>query len=73
MIFFAGWKKFYSLYPASPELIAVFKDELAPYEVKNRTLRFPLAAPVPVRLIKRIAQFRAQQVADGLKAKARRS
>ena len=30
VIFFAGWKQHYSLYPANARLIAAFKDELAP-------------------------------------------
>ena len=72
MLFFAGWKKFYSLYPASPDLIAAFEDELAPYEVNKSTLRFPLNVPVPVRLIGRIAVFRAQEVSERLKKKPRR-
>ncbi len=62
VLFFAGWKKHYSLYPASPELVAAFKDELAPYEVNKGTIRFPLSEPVPVKLIERIAKFRAKEV-----------
>lgn len=62
VLFFAGWKKHYSLYPASPELIAAFKDELASYEVNKGTIRFPLSEPVPVKLIERIAKFRAKEV-----------
>src|ERR1700721_2031549 len=68
-LFFAGWKKHYSLYPASPELIAAFKDELASYEVNKGTIRFPLSEPVPVKLIERIAKFRAKEVAGRRKAK----
>ena len=63
VIFFAGWKQHYSLYPASPELQAAFQSELAPYEVRKGTIRFPLGATVPVKLIARIARFRAQEVA----------
>ena len=62
VLFFAGWKKHYSLYPASPELIAAFKNELASYEVNKGTIRFPLSEPVPVKLIERIAKFRAKEV-----------
>jgi uncharacterized protein YdhG (YjbR/CyaY superfamily) len=71
-LFFAGWKKFYSLYPASLELVAALQDELAGYEVSKGTLRFPLNIPVPVRSIGRIAKFRAQEVAERLKTKPRR-
>jgi hypothetical protein len=47
----------------------VFKDDLAPYEVKKSTIRFPLSQPVPVKLIGRIAKFRAKEVVEREKAK----
>jgi uncharacterized protein YdhG (YjbR/CyaY superfamily) len=64
VIYFAGWKQHYALYPVTAPLIAAFKDELAPYELSNKgTVRFPLDAPIPARLITRIAKYRAQEVA----------
>jgi uncharacterized protein YdhG (YjbR/CyaY superfamily) len=60
-IHMAGWKKHYSLYPASAGLVETFRDELAPYEVEKGTIRFPLTQPVPVELIERIARFRAAE------------
>lgn len=62
VLYFAGWKAHYSLYPASDALAAEFAKELAPYERSKGTIKFPLSEPVPVRLIERIAKFRAQQV-----------
>ncbi len=61
VLYFAGWKRHYSLYPASARLLAEFKDELAGYEVEKSTIRFPLAGAVPVKLIARIAKFRAAE------------
>ena len=69
VIFFAGWKEHYSLYPATRTLVAAFKDELAPYELSKGTIRFPLSEPIPVKLIARIARFRAREVSDAFKAK----
>ncbi len=63
VLYFAGWKQHYSLYPATGRLVAAFKDELAPYEVSKGTIRFPLSERVPVRLIERIAKFRAKEAA----------
>ena len=63
VLYFAGWKKHYSLYPVNDELVAEFRNELAPYDLEKATLRFPLSEPVPVRLIECIAKFRAGQVA----------
>ena len=69
VLYFAGWKQHYSLYPASVPLVAAFEDELASYKVDKGTIRFPLAEPVPVKLIERIAKFRAQEAAIRAKTK----
>jgi uncharacterized protein YdhG (YjbR/CyaY superfamily) len=69
VLYFAGWKRHYSLYPATGHLVAAFKDDLAAYEVSKGTIRFPLSQPVPVRLIERIAKFRAKEVAEREKAR----
>lgn len=63
VVYFAGWKQHYSLYPAGDRLVAVFKDELMPYKVSKGTIRFPLGKPVPVKLIERIAKFLAAEIA----------
>jgi uncharacterized protein YdhG (YjbR/CyaY superfamily) len=70
VLYFAGWKRHYSLYPATERVVAAFKNELASYQVNNGTIRFPLSQPVPVKLIGRIAKFRAKEVAEREKAKA---
>ena len=70
MLYFAGWKSHYSLYPATSRVVAAFKVDLAPYEVRTGTIRFPLSRSVPVKLIERIAKFRAKEVAEREKAKA---
>jgi uncharacterized protein YdhG (YjbR/CyaY superfamily) len=70
VLYFAGWKQHYSLYPATGRVVAAFKDELASYQVNKGTIRFPLSQPVPVKLIGRIAKFRAREVAEREKARA---
>ena len=62
VIFFAGWKRHYSLYPAPPTLVAAFKKELAPYEIEKGTIRFPLSEAVPTKLIANLAKFRAKEI-----------
>ena len=62
VLFFAGWKQHYSLYPAGDRLVAAFKDELRPYQISKGTIRFPLSEPIPVKLIERVAKFRAKEV-----------
>jgi uncharacterized protein YdhG (YjbR/CyaY superfamily) len=62
VLYFAGWKKHYSLYPVTRALFEAFQDDLAPYEFNDKgTIRFPLSAPVPVRLIERIARYRVRE------------
>jgi uncharacterized protein YdhG (YjbR/CyaY superfamily) len=64
VIYFAGWKQHYSLYPADEFLVAAFKDELSRYKVEKGTIRFALSEPVPVKLIEQIARFRAKEAND---------
>jgi uncharacterized protein YdhG (YjbR/CyaY superfamily) len=63
LMYFAGWTKHYSLYPATDALVAAFAKELSPYEHSKGTLRLPLDEPVPERLIERIARFHADRIA----------
>jgi uncharacterized protein YdhG (YjbR/CyaY superfamily) len=64
VLYFAAWRQHYSLYPATAHLVAAFKDDLAPYDVNKSTIRLPLSGAVPVKLIGRIAKFRAKEVTD---------
>ena len=70
VVYFAGWRQHFSLYPAGARLVAAFRRELAPYEVNKGTIRFPLAEPVPIQLIQRIAKFLAKEAAARASAKA---
>jgi len=63
LLYFAVWKKHYSLYAATVQVSAAFREELAPYTVEKGTIQFPLSQPVPVKLIERIAKFRAREIA----------
>lgn len=64
VVFFAGWKEHYSIYPATEKLVARLGTELAPYEVQKGTIRFPISGPVPAHLIGRIARLRAEEAAE---------
>jgi uncharacterized protein YdhG (YjbR/CyaY superfamily) len=69
VLYFAGWKEHFSLYPANDHLVKAFKNELAQYKVSKGTIRFPLSGPVPVKLIERIAKFRAKEAAERASAR----
>lgn len=69
VIFFAGWKEHCALYPATAGVVETFKKDLAPYEVRKGTIRFPLSKPVPFKLVERIAKLRAKEVIEAAEAK----
>lgn len=53
LIYFAAWKRHYSLYPVSPEM--------APgLVVEKATVRISYGEPVPVELIERIVAYRVR-------------
>ena len=70
VIYFAGWTKHYSLYPANERLVAAFQQELVPYPMSRGTIRFPLAEPIPAKLIAGIAKFLFQEASERADAKA---
>lgn len=69
MMFFAGWKEHYSIYPATDGLAEAFKNDLSRYEISKGTIRFPLAEPVPVKLIERLAKYRTRVTTGHARAK----
>src|SRR6185295_7354420 len=40
VVYFAGWKRHYSLYPVTDYLVAALRDDLAPYKISKGTIRF---------------------------------
>jgi uncharacterized protein YdhG (YjbR/CyaY superfamily) len=74
VVYFAGWKKHFSLYPVGAELLQAAGAGTARYDVNDKgTVRIPLDQPVPGELIARIAELRAAEVAGQVRARAPRS
>jgi uncharacterized protein YdhG (YjbR/CyaY superfamily) len=61
VLYFAGWKQHYSLYPVTERLVAACSGTPAAFEVKKGTIRFPLTEPVPVKFVEQIAKLRAKE------------
>ena len=62
VVYFGGFKEHFSLSCPPPfTVFEAFGKELAPYGVSKSAIRFPLAEPVPTRLIADIARFRANE------------
>jgi len=60
VVYFAGWKQHWSLYPVTERIRTALGSALASYEVSKGTVRFPLADPVPARLVERIVRALAR-------------
>lgn len=71
LLYFAGFQNHYSLFAASGTFFAAIEDELKGYELRKGTVHFPLADPVPVKLISRIAKLRAAGITGTAKKSAR--
>lgn len=72
VIYFAGWKDHYALYPIHESLVAAFKKELTGCKFGKGTLRFPFSEPVPSELIERIVRFRLKQMAESEKGRKKK-
>ena len=59
-IYYSGYKKHTSIYPA-PREHEDFEEELSTYKGGKRTVQFPLGKPLPATLIKRIVLFRLRE------------
>jgi uncharacterized protein YdhG (YjbR/CyaY superfamily) len=63
VLYFAGWKRHISLYPA-PRGDAAFERQLGPYRSAKSTVKFPLPGPIPYDLIEQVARLRMEQRQD---------
>jgi uncharacterized protein YdhG (YjbR/CyaY superfamily) len=56
---FGAFSRHIGFYPGAAT-IAAFADELSGYRTAKGSIQFPLAKPMPIALVKRLAQFRAK-------------
>jgi len=73
VLYLAGWKQHFALYPITEDLLKALGDELAQYKFHKGTIRFSLDEPVPAKLIERIAKVQAKAAAVPAKTKKRRA
>jgi len=71
LIYFAGYKKHVSVYPA-PVGNADFADEMAVYGSGKGTAKFPLDRPIPFDLITRMVKLRIQETLARAEAKGKK-
>lgn len=68
LVYFAGYKKHVSVYPA-PVGNAEFAEEMAVYGSGKGTAKFPLDRPIPFGLITRLVEFRITETLARAEAK----
>ncbi len=59
LLYFAGWKKHFALYPLTSAMQVRFADDLAGHDIEKGTIRFGWDKPPPLDLIARLAAFAA--------------
>ncbi len=63
---FAAFKNHIALYP-TPSVVKAFEKDLLQYSTSLNTIQFPLNQPLPVSLLRKIAAYRIQEAANGVK------
>jgi uncharacterized protein YdhG (YjbR/CyaY superfamily) len=61
LVYFAAFTDHCSLFPGSKNVLEVFKDELKSFKTFGGTIQFTTANPLPVKLVKKIVQFRMKE------------
>ena len=61
LVYFAGYPHHIGFY-ATPNGHEAFKAEFAPYKQGKGSVQFPLDEPLPLELIKKVVEYRLQNV-----------
>ena len=61
LVHFAAFKNHIGFYP-TPTAMAAFRDQLSAYKSAKGSVQFPLASPMPLKLIEQMVRFRVQEV-----------
>lgn len=69
LVYFAGFKKHCSLFPANAGLIKELEEDLKKYKTSKGTIQFELSKPLPIALIKKIVKARVNQNQEKLTKK----
>ncbi len=62
LVSYEAFKRHYSVFPWSDEMVAELGDALRPYAVGKGTIRFPADQPIPLDIVTRVVEFRVGEV-----------
>jgi uncharacterized protein YdhG (YjbR/CyaY superfamily) len=62
LVSYEAFKRHYSLFPWSDEMVEELGEEMKRYAVGKGTIRFPADEPIPLELVTRIVQIRNREL-----------
>jgi len=65
LVSFDAYQRHYSLFPASDAVIEEIGEPIRPYLSGRGTIRFPMSRPIPLDLVRRVAEIRVRETRDG--------
>ena len=70
LVHFAAYDRHLGFYP-TPSAIEHFKEELTPYTWSKGAVQFPIDLPIPYDLVRRMTEYRVQEILTKVAAKKR--
>jgi len=71
LVHFAAYKNHVGFYP-TPSGIEKFKDELSSYKNAKGSVQFPIDKPMPLKLIRKIVEFRVKEIQEKASAEKKK-